>query len=86
MTAPQPTPAADLAAPDRPEEPMTEPEQPYGPGAMCDTCGHFAARHDEVGCHFDRKPPQTDCGCAVMRWLGVEWPRPWLPAPAGLSK
>jgi hypothetical protein len=60
-------------------------EQPYGPGAMCDHCGHFAARHDEDGCHFDRPDPEDDCGCPVMRWLDVDWPRPWLPAPDGLS-
>jgi hypothetical protein len=60
---------------------MATPEQPYGPGAMCDECGHFAGRHDEDGCTGVSKP----CTCAGMLWLGTRWPRPWLPAPEGLS-
>jgi hypothetical protein len=58
------------------------PEQPYGPGAICDDCGHFAERHDPQGCHFPR--PDAACCCAGMLWLGTRWPRPWLPAPEGL--
>lgn len=68
-------------------EPMV-PEQPYGPGAVCDDCGHFAGRHGEDGCVVDdliaagvRTEP---CPCAGMLWLGVRWPRPWLAAPDGL--
>lgn len=56
-------------------------EPPYGPGAICDDCGHFAGRHDEDGCHTDdleelgiRDEP---CPCPMMLWLGVRWPRPW---------
>ncbi len=57
-------------------------EQRYGPGAFCESCGHFAGRHDEQGCHFDRHNA-SDCTCLLMVWDGVEWPRPWLPAPDG---
>jgi hypothetical protein len=67
-------------------EPSTE--QPYGPGGICDECGHFAGRHAEDGCDTAdlvlagiRKKP---CKCKGMLWLGVRWPRPWLPAPDGL--
>lgn len=62
--------------------------QPYGPGAICDDCGHFAGRHNEKGCNTEdlvrsgiRKEP---CDCKGMLWLGTRWPRPWLPAPEGL--
>jgi len=57
-----------------------EAEPPYGPGALCEECGHFAARHGAGGC----TGVTASCGCAGMRWLGVLWPRPWLPAPDGL--
>lgn len=66
------------------------PEQPYGPAAICDTCGHFAGRHDEKGCRGMND--DYDCHCAPRRghcqgflWKGVIWPRPWLPAPEGLK-
>lgn len=58
------------------------PEQPYGPGAWCGTCGHFAARHDETGCHCEDLiaggQRTGDCTCKVFTWMGYEWPRPWL--------
>jgi hypothetical protein len=64
-------------------------EQP-DPGAICDTCGHFAVRHDEAGCHG--VDPAKGCrfgkggqSCVVMRWIGQDWPRPWLAAPKGLT-
>jgi hypothetical protein len=60
---------------------MSEESQPYGPGAVCETCGHFAERHDADGCHW----PDRHCDCRVMRWEAVSWPRPWLPAPEGLT-
>lgn len=53
-------------------------------GGFCDGCGHFAGRHDEQGCHFDRPDPEPDCACPALRWQGRDWPRPWLPAPDGL--
>lgn len=71
------------------------PEQPYGPGAFCEDCGHFACRHDMEGCSFprewrggERSPTETfkDCHCEAMLWQGVRWPRPWLPAPDGLER
>lgn len=64
-------------------------EQP-GPGGICDTCGHFARRHDEQGCHgVDpakgcRFGPQGE-PCIVMWWQGQGWPRPWLAAPDGMT-
>jgi hypothetical protein len=61
---------------------MELPEQPYGPGAMCDDCGHFAGRHNEDGC----PGINNGCDCAGMLWLGTRWPRPWLPAPEGLAR
>ena len=63
-------------------------EQPYGPGAMCEHCGHFACRHDMDGCSFERAwrgGSENDvCDCKAMLWFGVCWPHPWLPAPEGL--
>lgn len=57
-------------------------EQPYGPGAICDECGHFAARHDEDGCHG--VDPAKGCRfgkrrkpCKGMMWQGTRWLRPW---------
>lgn len=55
---------------------MLAPEQPPV-GGFCQTCGHFAFRHDEHGCHFPRDVPNAPCACRVMRWQGTEWPRPW---------
>jgi hypothetical protein len=55
------------------------PMQPYGPGAFCDDCGHFAGRHDPGGCSGVSEP----CPCLAMLWRGYRWPRPWLPAPEG---
>lgn len=57
------------------------PEQPYGPGAICEACGHFAERHAPApsGCGGIK-----GCDCTAMLWQGVRWPRPWLPAPDGL--
>jgi len=64
------------------------PERPYGPGAICDTCGHMAGRHDEKGCAGMNLDYDCHCAprhkdCKVMRWAGVDWPRPWLPYPEG---
>lgn len=59
----------------------TKPLHPYGPGAFCDECGHFAARHDPEGCSGVRGP----CKCGGMLWEGLRWPRPWLMAPEGLQ-
>lgn len=75
----------DLNNPDTPAAPeaLPEPEQPPI-GGFCEGCGHFAGRHDETGCHFDRPDPQPDCDCTAMLWQDRTWPRPWLPAPAGL--
>lgn len=56
------------------------PEQPYGPGAICEECGHFAGRHDPDGCPGVLR----DCACRGMLWRKVRWPRPWLAAPDGL--
>lgn len=69
----------------------------YGPGAFCQTCGHFAARHSEDGC--SGVDPKLGCRfgikngiqgtkahpikCEVFVWEDEEWPRPWLPAPLG---
>lgn len=58
----------------------TKPAHPYGPGAFCDGCGHFAARHDQNGCSGVYGP----CKCKAMLWEGHRWPRPWLAAPEGL--
>lgn len=55
-------------------------------GGFCEGCGHFAGRHDEQGCHFDRPDPAADCACPVMTWEGREWPRPWLPFPDGMTR
>lgn len=55
------------------------PVQPYSPGALCETCGHFAGRHGPEGCLWI-----DGCLCKAMLWLDVRWPRPWLPAPEGL--
>jgi hypothetical protein len=57
------------------------PEQPP-PGGLCDTCGHFALRHDERGCNFPR-PKEHPCECKVFAWQGSRWPRPWLAASSG---
>jgi hypothetical protein len=62
-----------------------QPEQPYGPGALCEECGHFACRHNPEGCQFPR-PADDPCRCSGMLWHGVRWPRPWLAAPAGLRE
>lgn len=64
----------------------TEADQPPI-GGFCDECGHYAARHDEAGCHG--VDPKKGClfgkgatkrnpkPCSVMMWDGVAWPRPW---------
>lgn len=59
------------------------PEQPPI-GGFCDSCGHFAARHNEQGCHFPYEEGAVVCDCPVMVWQEIEWPRPWHPAPRGL--
>lgn len=44
---------------------------PYGPGAICEECGHFAGRHGESSCLF---PPEAPlCRCAGLLWLGHRW-------------
>lgn len=63
------------------KEMLSEPQRPYGPGAFCDGCGHFASRHGPEGCMgFPDKP----CRCPSMLWNGYRWPRPWLGPPEGL--
>jgi hypothetical protein len=69
---------------------VTQESSVYGPGAICDTCGHFAAHHDEHGCHGVTQPKGCVYGidgqpCGVFRWQGRDWPRPWLPEPEGLA-
>jgi hypothetical protein len=73
-------------------------EQPYGPGAICSNCGHWAHRHGpEVregkrgrlpGCDVSdliaKGIADKPCRCRGMLWDGQRWPRPWLPAPEGL--
>lgn len=55
---------------------------PYGPGALCQTCGHFAARHDGQGCHGVDRAKGCRFGnkqgdpCPVMRWNNRDWPDP----------
>lgn len=56
------------------------PEQPPI-GGFCGDCGHLAARHNERGC----PGVNSACQCRGMLWNGVRWPRPWLPAPEGLT-
>lgn len=64
------------------DTPEIEPEPPYGPGALCGECGHFAARHDETGCHGIPAIGQCTHGavmlqpCTGMVWNGVRWPDP----------
>lgn len=81
---------------------VNPPEQPYGPGAICDQCGHFALRHGPFvrqSKRSGRMLPGCDatdlveagirkgpCNCRGMLWLGVRWPRPSLPAPDGLKQ
>lgn len=60
------------------------PEQPYGPGAICDRCGHFASRHDQDGCRGVTRGCAYGCADKPFLWRGAEWPRPWLPTPEGL--
>lgn len=67
----------------RPDLP-TGPVQPYGPGAICDECGHFAERHQPAYCSGVPFGHEA-CACAGMLWLRVRWPRPYLPAPEGLT-
>jgi hypothetical protein len=62
---------------------MTTPEQPYGPGAVCDDCGHWAARHNSQGCDTTdlvargiRKKP---CDCPAFLWKGTRWSEPSRP-------
>ena len=65
---------------------MTDDQREQPPiGGFCDRCGHMAVRHDQDGCQFPR-PADNPCKCRGMRWLGKTWPRPWLPAPDGLTK
>lgn len=66
-----------------------EPEQPHV-GGFCEDCGHYAYRHSPDGCIGVNRPrdgrleSESTCRCAGMLWMGVRWPRPWLPAPEGL--
>lgn len=53
-------------------------------GGLCEECGHLAGRHRGERCHFPRHV-DNPCTCAGMLWLGRRWPRPWLPAPDGLT-
>lgn len=74
------------------EQLMDDPKKEvYGPGGICETCGHFAGRHDEEGCRGMKDDYDCHCApkkrdCKVFRWVGQDWPRPWLPAPEGLMK
>lgn len=54
---------------------LAEPQPPYGPGALCEDCGHFAGRHSNLVCHF---PPESrrsrqPCDCAGMLWGDLRW-------------
>lgn len=62
---------------------MSEPAPPYGPGAICEECGHFAGRHGDGDCQFPREPGHG-CRCAGLLWLGVRWrvPATGLPVRA----
>lgn len=55
-----------------------------GPGGFCDTCGHFAARHDEHGCHTEdliaAGITTEPCDCPVFMWGDRPYPKPWEPA------
>jgi hypothetical protein len=43
-----------------------------GPGAFCESCGHYAARHIGTRCTFhDGDPVDGPCICEGMEWLGV---------------
>jgi hypothetical protein len=62
---------------------------PYGPGAICDDCGHFAARHDEEGCHGVPEigracthggGENTGKPCTAMLWRGIRWLNPGIRA------
>ena len=53
-------------------------EPPYGPGAICEDCGHFAGRHAGLGCLFppeSRFPPHRGqpCPCRGMQWGGLRF-------------
>ena len=37
-----------------------------GPGAFCEDCGHFAARHIGLTCYFR----EDGCTCGGMLWQG----------------
>lgn len=55
-----------------------EPTPPYGPGAICEECGHFAGRHGVAGCEFPAESRSgedrgTPCGCSGLLWLGHRW-------------
>jgi len=53
-------------------------DPPYGPGAICEDCGHFAGRHAGLACLF---PPESlaapntgqPCPCAGMAWGGLRF-------------
>lgn len=43
-----------------------------GPGAFCEGCGHYAARHIGTRCTFyDGDPIAGPCPCEGMMWCGV---------------
>lgn len=37
-----------------------------GPGAICDSCGHFASRHIPLSCEW----PERKCACKGFSWQG----------------
>lgn len=60
------------------------------PGSICETCGHFAMRHNEhgcggvdpaKGCRFGgRSMTNPNKACPVFRWMDLDWPKPWIPS------
>jgi len=43
-----------------------------GPGAFCESCGHYASRHIGTRCTFyDGDPVDGPCICEGMSWCGV---------------
>lgn len=68
---------------------MSAPEQPYGPGAICEDCGHWAHRHGPAGCDtadlIDAGIRTEPCSCRGFLWLGQRWADPSKPAPIGLA-
>src|SRR5690348_9617743 len=64
--------------------PSHDQEPPYGPGAICEDCGHWAGRHDSDGCHCDdlieKGIISEPCPRPAMLWNGERWADPSLPS------